>query len=75
MEGLAGFDVPSRKARVYASAADNMLRNPDPILNRAVFISGVKGVTQIAILEALEAEVGGKFTIEHVDLKEIKKEA
>lgn len=52
-----------------------MLRNPDPIINRAVFISGVKTVTQNAILGALEAEAGEKFTVEHVDVKEIKKEA
>lgn len=52
-----------------------MLRNPDPIINRAAFTSGVKGVTQNAILEALEAETGEKFTVEHVDMKEIKKEA
>lgn len=52
-----------------------MLRNPDPIINRAVFTSSVKGVTQNAILEALEAETGEMFTAEHVDMKEIKKEA
>lgn len=52
-----------------------MLRNPDPIINRAVFTSGVKVVTQNAILEALEAETGEKFTVEHVDVEEIKKEA
>ena len=52
-----------------------MLRNPDPIINRAVFTSGVKGVTQNAILEALEAETGEKFTVEHVDVEEIKEEA
>ena len=57
------------------SAAANVLRGPDPILNRAAFIFGMKGVTQNAILEALEAEAGGKFTVEHVDVKKIKKEA
>ena len=43
------------------SAAANVLRGPDPILNSAVFISGVKGVTQNAILEASEAETGGSL--------------
>jgi hypothetical protein len=52
-----------------------MLRNPDPIINRTVFTSGVKDVTQNAILEALEAETGEKFTVEHVDVEEIKEEA
>lgn len=52
-----------------------MLRNLDPIINHAVFISGVKGVTQNVILGALEAEAGEKFTVDHVDVKEIKKEA
>ena len=51
------------------------LRNPDPIINRAVFISGVKGVTQNVIFDALQAETGERFTVEHVDMKKIKKEA
>jgi hypothetical protein len=49
-----------------------MLRNPEVIKNRAVFISGVRDLTQNAILAALEAETGDKFEVEHVDLKPIK---
>lgn len=52
-----------------------MLRNPDTILNRPVFISGVRDLTQNAILAALEAEIGSKFEIDHIDLKQIKRDA
>lgn len=52
-----------------------MLRNPDAILNRAIFISGVRDLTQNAILAALEAETGNEFEIEHIDLKPIKENA
>ena len=52
-----------------------MLCNPDAILNRAIFISGVRNLTQNAILAALEAETGNKFEIEHIDLKPIKENA
>ncbi|KAF2492867.1 NAD(P)-binding protein [Lophium mytilinum] len=88
-KGPAGFDIPNRLARIYGTgdnqacwtplpvmgrAAANMLRNPDPILNRAVFISGVKGLSQNALLAALEEQVG-KFEVTHVDVKKIKLEA
>ena len=83
MKGPAGFDIPNYKAHIMALATISrirplfrswalrrpMLRNLDPIINRAVFMSGVKGVTQNAILGALEAEAGEKFTVEHVDVK------
>ena len=49
-----------------------MLRNPDAIVNRGIFISGVRDLTQNAILAALEAETGDKFELEHIDLKQIK---
>jgi hypothetical protein len=90
MGGPAGFDIPNRKAKIYASgdnlscwtplptiavAVVNMLRNPSPILNRGIFISGVLGLTQNSILAALEAETGEKFSVEHVDVQQIKKEA
>lgn len=97
-KGPAGFDFLQRKATIYdtgnnlacwtplpvvASAVVNMLRFPNPkILNRAVFICGVKGVTQNAILATLESEIGkgegdgeGKFTVEHVPLEPIKEAA
>lgn len=95
-KGPAGFDLVQRKATIYdtgnnlacwtplpvvASAVVNMLRSPDPkILNRAVFICGVKDVTQNAILAALESEIGKgegerKFTVDHVPLEPIKEAA
>lgn len=73
MGGPAGFDIAGRKAKIYGSgnnvacwtalpaivtAVVNMLRNPDAIVNRAVFICGVRDVTQNNILAALEIETG-----------------
>ena len=90
MGGPSGFDIPNRKARIYGSgnnlscwtplptvavAVVNMLRNPSAILNRGIFVSGVLDLTQNAILAALEAETGDKFSVEHVDVRQIKKEA
>jgi hypothetical protein len=90
MGGPAGFDIPNRKAKIYGSgnnlscwtplptiavAVVNMLRSPSPILNRGVYISGVVGLTQNSILAALEAETGAKFSVEHVDVQQIKEEA
>lgn len=74
---------------VVASAVVNMLRsfpNNPKILNHAVFICGVKGVSQNAILAALESEIGKKegkkegdnfkfFSVEHVPLEPIKEAA
>ena len=89
-KGVAGFDIPSRSATIYgtgnnlscwtplpviATAVVNMLHNPDPIINRGVFISGVRNLTQNTILAALEAELGKKFTVKHVDVKKIKADA
>ena len=89
-KGVAGFDIPAHTATIYgtgnnlacwtplpviATAVVNMLLNPKPILNRSILISGVTGLTQNAILAALEAETGEKFQITHVDVKEIKADA
>ena len=89
-KSFLGFDVEARKAKiygsgntlscwtqlsVYASTVVNMLRNPKPILNRGIYISGIQGVTQNAILEALEAETGAKFEVEHADIKPVKGKA
>ena len=52
-----------------------MLQNPDAILDRSIFISGVKNITQNNILAALEAELGEIFEVEHVNVKKIKEEA
>ncbi|KAF1981893.1 NAD(P)-binding protein [Aulographum hederae CBS 113979] len=90
MKGPAGFDIKARTVNIYgtgknlacwtplpviATAVVNMLRNAEPVLNHAVLVSGVEGVTQNAILAALEEEIGEKFTVEKVDIKKLKKEA
>ncbi|KKY22199.1 putative isoflavone reductase family protein [Diplodia seriata] len=84
------FDIAARKATIYgtgdnlacwtplpfiAAALLNMLRAPDAVKNRAVFVCGVRGLTQNALLEALEAEVGEKFDVERVDVKKMKADA
>jgi len=90
MAGPAGFSISTRRATIYGSgnnlaswtplpaialAVVKMLLNPLPILNRAILICGVKGVTQNAILAALEAELGEKFQVEYVDVNKIRDEA
>src|SRR5205814_6542155 len=57
---------------MMAIAVVNMLRSPDAILNRGIYVSGVLDLTQNAILAALEAETGDKFAVENVDLQQIK---
>lgn len=52
-----------------------MLRIPDKIRNRGIYISGIQGVTQNAILEALEAETATKFVIEHAEITGVKTKA
>ena len=52
-----------------------MLLKPQTILNRAVFVSGVRNITQNNILAALEAELGTKFQVKHVDVKKIRDDA
>ena len=89
-KGVAGFDIPARTATIYgsgnnlscwtplpviATAVLNMLCNPVPILNRAIFISGVQNLTQNTILNALEAETGEKFNVQHDDVKLYKPHA
>ncbi|KAK4694010.1 hypothetical protein P7C71_g3492, partial [Lecanoromycetidae sp. Uapishka_2] len=89
-KGVAGFNIAARKATIYgagtnlacwtplpivARAAVTMLENPEKILNRPIFISGVRDVTQNNIMAALEAELGVKFEVEHVNVKKIKEEA
>ena len=52
-----------------------MLKTPNPVLNRPIFICGVLNITQNNILAALEAEIGVDFHVEHVDVKRIKQDA
>lgn len=90
MKGPAGFDIPNRQARLYgagdnalywtplptiALAAANMLRNPTPILNRPIHICPLPTLTQNAILTTLESELNTKFTITHVDVAKMNKNA
>lgn len=90
MKGPAGFDIRNRHARIYGTgenrllwtsvsdmvlAAANMIRNPGPILNRPIFVCGVKDLTQNGILSAVEAELGEKFKVDHVDIKKLNEQA
>ena len=89
-KGFSGFDIQARKAKIYgdgntlsiwttlaiyAATVVKMLHIPDKIENRGIFISGVEPVTQNAILEAVEAETGAKFEVEHADIKLVKGKA
>jgi hypothetical protein len=90
MKGPAGFDVKNKKARIYgtgenklcwaplptiALAAANMLRNPESVANRPVFIYTVPGLTQNALLEALEKVLETKFDVQKVDVQKIDEHA
>jgi hypothetical protein len=90
MRGPAGFDVKNRRARIYGTgdnplcwaplpaiglAAANMLRNPDAVLNRGIFICPVLHATQNILLSTLETVLDTKFTVEHVDIAKINKHA
>jgi hypothetical protein len=88
MKGPAGFHLSKRHARIYgtgdnplfwtplstmALASKNMLRNPQPILNRPIYICPFsKGqLTQNHLLEVLESVLNTKFTRETIDVKKI----
>ncbi|KAH7366674.1 hypothetical protein BKA66DRAFT_195262 [Pyrenochaeta sp. MPI-SDFR-AT-0127] len=88
MKGVAGFDIPNRHARIYgtgenplfwtplptiALAAGNMLRNPDSIANRPIYICPFPKyqLTQNILLSTLESILHTKFTIDNVDVKKI----
>jgi hypothetical protein len=90
MRGPAGFDIANRVARIYgtgnnplhwtplptiALAAGNMLRNPEPIINRSILICPFAQLTQNMILDTLEDVLGTKFTVENVDIEKINKHA
>ncbi|KAL8709637.1 MAG: hypothetical protein Q9225_007426 [Loekoesia sp. 1 TL-2023] len=63
--------------RTIAKAVHIMLLPPTlpQIVNRAIFICGVKDVTQNNILAALEAETGSEFEVTHVDIQKIRQGA
>ncbi|KAF1925756.1 NAD(P)-binding protein [Didymella exigua CBS 183.55] len=86
----AGFDVANRKARVYGTgqnplfwtplsgigrAAANMLRSPDTVQNRPIYICPfVKGeLTQRSLLATLQEVFDTEFEVEEVDLVKINK--
>ncbi|KAF3037887.1 hypothetical protein E8E11_001225 [Didymella keratinophila] len=92
MKGPAGFNVAQRKARIYGTgdntlfwtpldfmghAAANMLRNPDAVENRPIYICPfAKGeLTQRSLLATLEKVLDAKFEVEEVDLAKINKHA
>ncbi|KAL8763836.1 MAG: hypothetical protein Q9184_000432 [Pyrenodesmia sp. 2 TL-2023] len=62
---------------VIAKTVRNMLlpATIPKIVNRAIFICGVKAVTQNNILAALEAETGSKFEVIRADVKKIRQGA
>ncbi|KAL9026119.1 MAG: hypothetical protein Q9196_005166 [Gyalolechia fulgens] len=62
---------------MIAKAVHNMLlpSTVPQILNRAIYICGVRDVTQNNILAALEAETGSKFEVTHVDIRKIRQDA
>ncbi len=89
-KGVAGFNIHERKATIYgtgkniacwtplpvvATAMVNALRNPIPTLNCAVFICGVRDLTQNSIMAALEAVIGAKFDEDYVDVERLRQEA
>lgn len=90
MKGPAGFDIPNRQVRIYgtgnnniswtplptiALAAVNMLRNPDPIINRAIHICPLPNLSQNVILAAVESVLGTKFTVTNIDIAKINANA
>ncbi|KAI8939161.1 hypothetical protein NX059_004995 [Plenodomus lindquistii] len=90
MKGPAGFDVRNRHARIYGTgenplfwtplptiglAAANMLRQPELIMNRPVYIGPISLLTQNIILTTLESVLNTKFSVEHVDVANINKNA
>lgn len=87
-KGVAGIDIANRRARIYgtgnhlmywtplptmALAAANMLRNPDPIANRPIYICPFHKLSQNMLLATVEDVLETKFTIEHVDVEKINK--
>jgi hypothetical protein len=89
-KGPAGFDIANRHARIYGTgnnplcwtplptmglAGANMLRNPDTVTNRAIYISPFTGLTQNVLLKTLEDVLDTKFKVDHIDVVKINKHA
>jgi hypothetical protein len=90
MKGPAGFDIANKQVRIYgtgnnklcwtplptiALAAANMLKNPDTVLNRPIYITPFPHLTQNFLLAAVENVLGTKFTVENIDIKKINEHA
>ena len=97
MKGPAGFSLPTAHARIYgtgntplywtplpvlARAAVAMLRNPTPIMNRAIHICPFvarrgepSSITQRILLQTLEKVLDQTFSVENVDVEVIWKRA
>jgi hypothetical protein len=90
MKGPAGFDIGNRHARIYGTgtnrlfwtplptigfAAGNMLRNPDAVLNRPIYITPFPKLTQNMLLYTLESVLEAKFSVEHIDIQKINQNA
>lgn len=85
-KGPAGFDIANRRARIYGTgnnilcwapvptiglAVANMLRNPEVVLDRSIYICPFDRLTQNVLLSTLETILGEKFVVENVDVKKI----
>ncbi|KAF2648774.1 NAD(P)-binding protein [Lophiostoma macrostomum CBS 122681] len=90
MKGPAGFDVKRKRARIYgtgenkvfwtplptiALAAANMIRKPELVVNRPIYICTVPDLNQNALLEALEKVLETKFSVEKVNVEKIDQHA
>jgi hypothetical protein len=90
MKGPAGFDIANRRARIYGTgdnilcwtplptmglAVANMLRNPEPFMNRSIFICPFSDLTQNKLLSNLEKAIGEKFGVDNIDVKKINEHA
>lgn len=90
MKGPAGFDVKNKKMRRYGTGENKlfwtplstmakvvvrMLREPEKVVNRPIYIAPIPHLTQNIILAALEEVLGEKFHVEDVDVKTINEHA
>lgn len=90
MKGPGGIDVKNRRVRTYgtgnnpifwtplptmAVAAANMLRNPEYVANRPIYICPFEKLSQNLILSTLESVLDTKFEVEFVDVKKINENA
>jgi hypothetical protein len=58
-----------------ALATVNMLRKPESVMNRSIFICPFSELNQKMILKALEDVLSTKFAVENIDVKKINDNA